>query len=189
MGYNVNWRVFAGEDAAMFDILKYPDPLLRQKAGEVKEVDDSVRRLMDEMLDTLRLAPGIGLAAAQVGSSRRVIVLDVPLGDEEGDGRRAVFKLANPEVISSGGEMHYEEGCLSLPGIAAEVKRAAGVKVKALDEEGEPAVIEAEGLLAVALQHEIDHLDGVLFIDRLSSLKREFVLRKYKKALAAAAGS
>ena len=141
------------------------------------------------MLETMREAGGIGLAAPQVGIGKRLIVLEVPEFAEEDEEEREpkkkiLFKLVNPEIVSSEGEQKYEEGCLSVPGVTAEVKRAATVIVRATDENGKAIEINTHGLLAVALQHEIDHLDGILFIDRLSRLKREFVVRRYKRELA-----
>lgn len=168
----------------ILNILKYPDPFLKTKAAPVERVDDGVRKLMDDMVETMYAARGIGLASVQVGDPRRVVVLDIPdENDEERVKGKNLLLLANPEIVSSEGEMVYEEGCLSLPGINADVERAAKVKVKALDRDGNPVEIDASGLLAIALQHEIDHINGILFIDRLSRLKRELVKRKYMKAL------
>ena len=137
------------------------------------------------MVETMRSARGIGLAATQVGDERRVIVLDVPEeddGEEEGE-RRIHLTLVNPEIISSEGDTKFEEGCLSVPGFMADVKRAATINVKALDREGKQVEFTAHDLLSIAIQHEIDHLDGILFIDRLSRLKRELLKRKIKKVL------
>lgn len=170
----------------ILNIIKYPDPFLKTKAAPVEAVDDSVRQLIDDMIETMYLARGIGLASVQVGDPRRVIVLDVPgEEDEERIKGKNLISLVNPEIISAEGETVYEEGCLSLPGINADVERAAKLRVKALDRDGNPIEIEAGGLLAVALQHEIDHINGILFIDRLSRLKRELMKRKYMKALQA----
>jgi peptide deformylase len=136
------------------------------------------------MVETMYYARGIGLASVQVGDTRRVVVLDVPDEDEKDRTKgKNLIALVNPEIVLVEGETTYEEGCLSLPGITADVDRAAKVKVQALDRDGNPFEIEAEGLLAIALQHEIDHLNGIIFIDRLSRLKRELVKRKYKKSL------
>ncbi|MBI5598473.1 MAG: peptide deformylase [Deltaproteobacteria bacterium] len=177
-----------------FEILKYPDPFLRKKASRVERVDSSVRRLVEDMVETMRRAKGVGLAATQVGVDKRVVVLDVPLigvnediCEELEERERVLLKLINPEIVASGGEIEYEEGCLSLPGITADVVRAAEVTIRALDADGRGFEMKAGGLPAIALQHEIDHLDGVLFIDRLSRLKRELLVRKYRKAMAAEA--
>lgn len=168
----------------ILEIIKYPDPFLKTHAARVESVDDSVRKLIDDMIETMYYARGIGLASVQVGDTRRVVVLDVPDEDEKERAKgRNLMALVNPEIVSAEGETFYEEGCLSVPGVTADVERAARVKVKALDRDGKPFEIEAEGLLAIALQHELDHLNGVLFIDRLSRLKRELVKRRYKKSL------
>jgi len=165
-------------------IIKYPDPFLKTHAQRVESVDDSVRKLIDDMIETMYYARGIGLASVQVGDPRQVVVLDVPDEDENERAKgKNLMALVNPEIVSSEGETIYEEGCLSVPGVTADVERAARIKVKALDRDGKPFELEADGLLAIALQHELDHLRGVLFIDRLSRLKRELVKRKYKKSL------
>lgn len=191
---------------ALMKILKYPDPFLKEKALPVDEVNDEVRSLISDMVETMYDDAGLGLAATQVGVGKRIIVLDVPdksvgEGGEAGEVRRVaevkaervvtqegdegvtryLLKLVNPEIVSGEGEVVFEEGCLSLPGIVADVRRRARVHLKALDEEGTPVEIKAGGLMAIALQHEIDHLDGVVFIDRISRLKRGLLLRKYKK--------
>ena len=172
------------------EILTYPDQLLKTKAAPVKAVDLEIKKILDDMLETMRFSRGIGLAAPQVGIGKRLIVMEVPEfaeADEEEERepeKRRLFKLVNPEIVFSEGEQKYEEGCLSVPGVTAEVKRAARVIVRAMDGNGKAIEINACGLLAVALQHEIDHLDGILFIDRLSRLKREFVVRRYKRELA-----
>ncbi len=174
---------------SVLTILTYPDPFLKTKAKPVDAVDDSVRVLIDDMVETMRSARGIGLAATQVGDERRVIVLDVPEvddGEDEGEGegeRRAHLTLVNPEIVSREGDTKFEEGCLSLPGFTADVKRSATINVQALDRDGESVEFTAHDLLSIALQHEIDHLDGILFIDRLSRLKRELLKRKIRKVL------
>lgn len=171
------------------EILTYPNPLLRIKAAPVKAVDSEIKKILNDMLETMREAGGVGLAAPQVGIGKRLVVLEVPEfseADEEEERepkKKMLFNLVNPEIVFSEGEQKYEEGCLSVPGVTAEVKRAANVIVRATDENGKAIEINTNGLLAVALQHEIDHLDGVLFIDRLSRLKREFVVRRYKRDL------
>jgi len=163
---------------AQLPILTAPDPRLKKKAKPVDKVDDGVRKLMADMLETMYAAPGIGLAAPQVGVSQRVIVLDVAREGEP----PAPMKLANPEIVwASDDDNTYEEGCLSVPEHYAEVVRPRAVKVRCLDETGAAREIEAEGLLATCLQHEIDHLDGILFLDHLSSLKRNMILRKLLK--------
>ncbi len=166
----------------LLEILKYPDPFLKTVAEPVGEVDDSIRGLIDNMVATMYSARGIGLAAVQVGVAKRVVVLDVPT-DEAERGENLVA-LVNPRITASSGTTRYEEGCLSVPGITADVTRADTVTVEALDREGREIVIDATGLFAIALQHELDHLEGVLFIDRLSRLKRDLVKRKLKKAAA-----
>ncbi|MBI5233434.1 MAG: peptide deformylase [Deltaproteobacteria bacterium] len=168
---------------SILEVLKYPHPFLCTKAKPVHAVDSHVKALIEDMIDTMRYARGIGLAATQVGSDKRVIVLEVPEKDSE-TGQETIV-LVNPEIIEAVREFIYEEGCLSLPGIVADVKRFEGVVVKGLDTEGRPFSFEAEGLKAVAVQHEIDHLDGVLFIDRLTRLKRSIVKKRYLKILEA----
>jgi peptide deformylase len=168
---------------ARLPILTAPDPRLKTKAKPVERVDDGVRRLMDDMLETMYAAPGIGLAAPQVGVSKRVIVLDLA---KEGE-PPAALKLANPEIVWVADEdAVFEEGCLSVPEHYAEVARPAAVRIRYLDYENASCEIEASGLLATCLQHEIDHLDGILFIDRLTALKRNIILRKLLKAKKAA---
>lgn len=169
---------------AVLPVLTAPDPRLKARSRPVARVDDEVRRLMDDLLETMYSAPGIGLAAPQVGVPKRVIVLDLSGPDEE----PRPLKLANPEILwVSDEEATYEEGCLSVPDHYAEVTRPAAATVRYLDEENEVREIRAEGLLATCLQHEIDHLDGILFIDHLTALKRNLILRKLAKARKAAA--
>lgn len=152
------------------------DPVLRAKAAPVSVVDDELRRLIDDMLETMYAADGVGLAAPQVGVGRRVIVVDVREPDAP------AFALINPVVVSASEEVERgEEGCLSIPGLKEIVERPAGVVVEGLDPDGKPRRIDAHGLLARALQHEVDHLDGVLFIDRVSPLKRQMLLKRWKK--------
>lgn len=164
---------------AILEILKYPDPRLSRIARPVANITDDIARLIDDMLETMYAAPGVGLAANQVGALHRIIVLDV---DHENP-QKNVYKLINPTIVQSEGEILWEEGCLSVVDFTAEVRRAARVQVVALDDNEKEIKIEAEGLLAVALQHEIDHLDGKLFIDRISRLKRDLYTRKRKKML------
>ena len=163
---------------AVLPIITAPDPRLKAKAKPVARVDDAVRRLMDDMLETMYLAPGIGLAAPQVGVSQRVIVVDVSKDEE----KRAPVVLANPEIVAKSDDLaSYEEGCLSVPDHYAEVQRPAKVRVRYLDRDNEIREQEFDGLLATVIQHEMDHLEGVLFIDHLSSLKRGMIVRKLQK--------
>ena len=164
---------------AQLPIITAPDPRLKIKARPVPAVDDKVRRLMDDMLDTMYGAIGIGLAAPQVGQSNRVIVLDVA---REGE-KPQPLQVANPEILWRSPELTTgNEGCLSLPEHYAEVTRPAKIRLRYLDYQNEIREIEASGLLAMCLQHEIDHLDGVLFVDHISSLKRGMILRKLAKS-------
>jgi peptide deformylase len=158
-------------------ILTYPDPILKKPATEVRNIDGKVAGTIQDMVETMYAAPGVGLAAPQIGLGERVIVLDV---DHENKGKR-LLKLINPVIAEAEGELLWEEGCLSVVDYAAEVRRAARVLVRAYTPEQKEVEIEATDLLAVALQHEIDHLDGKLFIDRLSRLKRDLYKRRLKK--------
>ncbi|MBB3932686.1 peptide deformylase [Kaistia hirudinis] len=165
---------------AKLDIITLPDPKLRLVSAPVERVDDDLRRFLDDMLETMYEAPGIGLAAIQVGEPRRVVTIDVSGRDDEA--RKPLF-LINPEILSSSDDRSiYEEGCLSIPDYYAEVERPASVRVRYLDRDGKLNELEAEGLLATCIQHEVDHLDGKLFIDYLSRLKRDMVVRKFVKA-------
>jgi peptide deformylase len=168
------------DDAPLLPILLVPDPRLRSRARAIGPADaDAVRDLAPRMLASMYKAPGIGLAAPQVGSGLRLVVLDL-----QPDERREPMVLVNPEVVAQSRELAVrEEGCLSLPGQYAEVTRPARVKVRYQDLEGARRELEADGLLATCLQHEIDHLDGVLFVDHLSALKRNMLLRKLAKEL------
>lgn len=160
---------------AKLDILTFPDPRLRRKAIPVARVDADIVRLVDDMLETMYAAPGIGLAAIQVNVPRRVVVIDVS------DNHDTPLCLINPEILAREGEEQMDEGCLSVPGFFEPVKRAERVRVQALDREGEPFTLDADGLLAVCIQHEIDHLDGKLFVDHISMLKRQRIRRKLEK--------
>jgi len=160
---------------ALLNILHFPDPRLRDKAKPVKEVDAKVRRLIDDMFETMYEAPGIGLAAVQVGVAQRVITIDI---SEERDQPLA---LVNPEILEKDGIEEMSEGCLSVPGVFENVKRAEHIRFKALDRDGNEFEMEADGLLAVCVQHEIDHLDGKLFVDYLSNLKRQRIRKKMEK--------
>ena len=164
---------------SLLPIITAPDPRLKQVAKPVERVDDEVRKLMDDMLETMHAAPGIGLAAPQVGVLKRVIVVDVAREDEEPQ----PYRMANPELVwVSDEDATYEEGCLSLPEHYADVVRPAAIKVRYLDNENEIRELEAGGLLATCVQHEMDHLDGILFVDHISALKRNMILRKLLKA-------
>ncbi len=163
---------------ATLDILIAPQPVLKTPTEPVAAIDDAIRHLLDDMLATMYAAPGIGLAAPQVGVGKRLCVVDVAGKDEP---PRPLF-LVNPTVLEASAERDVaEEGCLSLPELYADVERPAAVRVGYLDRDGEPRELDAEGLLARCLQHEIDHLDGVLFVDHLSMLKRRMLLRKLAK--------
>jgi peptide deformylase len=167
---------------AIREILTVPNPVLKQVSQPVAAVDDALRALMDDMLETMYDAPGIGLAAIQIGEPRRVIVMDLARDDEP----KAPRYFVNPEIVWSSEEsLGYEEGCLSVPEYFDEVQRPSKVKLRYLNYQGEPVEEEAEGLYAVCIQHEMDHLDGVLFIDHLSRLKREQAVKKVKKLKAA----
>lgn len=157
-------------------ILQFPDPRLRNIAKPVDEVTDSIRQLADDMVETMYAARGIGLAATQVNRNLRMLVLDL---SEERDQPRV---LINPEITSREGSQVCEEGCLSVPGEYAEVERAEKIRVRALDRDGQKHEFDAEGLLAVCIQHEIDHLDGKVFVDYLSPLKRRMIEKRLKKA-------
>ncbi len=160
---------------AILTILEFPDERLRKTALPVEVFDENLRQLVADMLETMYQAPGIGLAATQVNVHKRVIVIDI---SEE---KNAPVCLINPEIIDRRGVEEMEEGCLSVPGVFEKVKRAQSVRVRALDPEGNTSEFDAEGLLAVCIQHEIDHLEGHLFVDRLSPLKRQLVRKKIKK--------
>ena len=161
---------------AKLEILQYPDPRLRTRAERVTSIDESVQRLIDDMFETMYEAPGIGLAATQVDVHRRVVVMD--LSEDASEPR--VF--INPEILERDGAADGEEGCLSIPGYYDSVERAERVRVQALDRDGEPFELEAEGLLARCIQHEVDHLEGRLFVDYLSELKRKRLRRRFEKA-------
>ncbi len=160
---------------SLLDILYYPDPLLRRNASQVKNVDGEVAKLVDNMLETMYDAPGIGLAATQVNVHQRVVVIDV----SEENNTPLIF--INPIITSSEGVAEMQEGCLSIPGVYESVKRPADVRIEAIDREGNPFEMDADGLLAVCIQHEIDHLDGKLFVDYLSILKRNRIRKRMEK--------
>lgn len=165
---------------AVLPIRIYPDPVLRQEAREVESFDAALARLVADMVETMVAAPGVGLAAPQVGVSRRVAVVDLSVGKDPGE----LHVLINPKVLEQEGLASDVEGCLSLPGITDKVDRPERVRVAAVDAAGEPFELEAEGWLARAVFHEIDHLDGVLFVDRLRGLRKERVRRQLKKLAA-----
>ena len=160
---------------ALIPIILIPDPVLRKVASPVTEITDGTRRLLDDMADTMYDAPGIGLAAPQVNISERIIVMDCGRGEEP-----ELYKMINPEIVTSS---VLEEGCLSIPNQTADVDRPAHVDVRYLDVDGNEQMLHCEGLLAACVQHEIDHLDGVLFIDHISRLKRDMIVRKALKEL------
>jgi len=162
---------------ALLEILVYPDPRLRNKAKPVDHVNQSIQQLVDDMAQTMYAAPGIGLAATQVNITSRVLVIDI---SEEKNNLQAFI---NPQIISASGELEYEEGCLSVPGVYAKLTRSSTIQVRALDREGNPFEFTTEGLLATCLQHEIDHLDGKVFVDYLSRLKQERIRKKMLKEL------
>jgi len=164
---------------ALLPIITAPDPRLKLKCKPVVRVEGEIRRLMDDLVETMHTAPGIGLAAPQVGVLKRVLVVDIAKEGEE----PAPLRMANPEVLWRSDELaSFEEGCLSLPDHYADVLRPRECRVRYLDEHGELRELVAEGLLATCIQHEIDHLDGVLFVDHISALKRGMILRKLQKA-------
>ena len=159
-------------------ILIIPDPLLRKVSEPVNSVNTEIKNLMDDMLETMYAAPGIGLAAVQIGVLKRIIVIDL---SKEGEKKNPLF-IVNPEITFKSNELiSYEEGCLSIPNQFAEVKRPSSCKVNFLDYNGKKKEIDADGLLATCIQHEVDHLDGILFIDYLSKLKKDLILKKTKK--------
>jgi len=159
------------------EIIIWPDPILKAVAKPVDSVDDTTRRLLDDMAETMYAADGVGLAAPQVAVGKRCIVIDTSPRQE---GQKLIL-LVNPQIVKTEGETTYTEGCLSIPGEAEEVERATKVWVRALDYFGKPFELECEGLLSIAVQHETDHLEGTLFVDHLSSLKRELIRRRMKK--------
>ena len=160
---------------ALLPILHFPDPRLRIKAAPVAAVDDALRKLVDDMFETMYAAPGIGLAAPQINVSKRVVVIDISLEHNQ------PLCLINPEILSREGEISSEEGCLSVPDEFEVVERASKVEVRTLGRDGLPFEMEAEGLLAVCIQHEIDHLDGKLFVDYLSALKKQRLRKRLEK--------
>ena len=165
---------------AILPIIKYPNPILRERSKEVKEINSEIRELINNMRETMYDAPGIGLAAPQVGILQRICIVDIGRNEETGH-ESPKYALINPEIIEKDGSIKHEEGCLSIPGIHEVVQRPSVIRVKALDEKGEKIEFQAEGLLAICIQHEIDHLDGILFFDRITGLKSKLLQKKLKK--------
>ena len=164
---------------ATLEILKYPDPRLREVGEPVEEVTDEIRALVESMAETMYDAPGCGLAATQVGVKKRIFVIDIAGDDEPSD----LKVFINPEILEASGNQSWDEGCLSFPGATEEIRRAEKVSVRALDQHGKPFELNADGLMAIAIQHENDHLDGILMIDKLNALKRRLVSRKVSRAI------
>jgi len=160
---------------ALLSILRFPDPRLRKRAATVTEVSEGIRKLIKDMADSMYAAPGIGLAATQVNVHLRVIVIDIS------DTHDQLRVFINPEIVETSGDADVEEGCLSVPGVYEKVRRARRVTVRALDGAGEPFTLAAEGLLAVCIQHEMDHLEGTIFVEKLSRLKQSRILARLKK--------
>jgi peptide deformylase len=165
---------------AIRDILVYPDPRLREVGKPVEKFDDDLQKLVEDMAETMYAAPGVGLAATQIGVALRVFVIDIASEDEPSD----LKVFINPEIVGLDGAQTYREGCLSFPGVAEDIKRAAHVRVRAVDAKGIPFELEADGLLAVAIQHENDHLNGELMIDRVGPVKRRMMSRKMQRQAA-----
>ena len=164
---------------AKLPIITLPDPILRTKSSALEQVDDATRRLIDDMLETMYDAPGVGLAAIQVAVPKRLLVCDVSDKDDE----RRPLALINPEIVRLGDKTRvYEEGCLSIPDVMVDIERPTSVKVRYIDRDGKPQELDADGLLATVIQHEMDHLDGKLIIDFLSRLRRDMVVRRFKKS-------
>ena len=160
---------------SILNILHYPDERLRTRAQPVQEVDDGIRAVIDDMFETMYQAPGIGLAATQVDFHQRIIVIDIS------EDKSQPLCLINPEILSKNGDQEMDEGCLSVPGVYAPVKRCENIRIKALDRDGQPFEMDAQGLLAVCIQHEMDHLAGKLFVDYLSHMKQQRIKKKLTK--------
>lgn len=167
----------------LLDILVYPAPELKRKSLPVEELDEDLERLLDAMAETLRDADGVGLAAPQVGRNIRALIVNVPLPESD---EREFYELINPEIVSSRGFQEGEEGCLSVPGFFANVRRKNHVRVSALNRKGKRFTIDADGMLSRVLQHEIDHLDGILFFDRLRRLKKDLLLKQINQRFVSA---
>lgn len=172
-------KIFYNVHMAVLEIRKYPEKILKQKANPVRNLDGTAQKIIDDMIDTMHAARGIGLAANQIGIPQQFCVIDLSLRGE----KVPLIVLINPVIVERVGRVEAEEGCLSIPGYLTSIKRAEKVIVKGVDREGKNIQIEAEGLLARAIQHELDHLEGILFIDRMSPIKREFFRRRYNKQL------
>jgi len=168
---------------ALLEIKKYPEKILKERSVPIETLNDDIQRLIDDMVETMYAARGVGLAANQVGVPKRLCVIDTSIREE----KNPLIVLINPAIIGKEGAEEAEEGCLSIPGYIPTIKRSAKVFARGLNREGKSIEIEATGLLARALQHEIDHLDGLLIIDRISPIKRQFFKKRYKKSLKAAA--
>jgi peptide deformylase len=162
---------------AVLEIVSFPHPALTRRAEEVEKVDREIRKLISDMVDTMYANGGVGLAAPQVGISKRVIVVDVRIYDESS----SLISIVNPEVVSENGEVLHEEGCLSVPECVEDIKRRQWIKVRGLNEKGKEIEVEGEGMLAIALQHEIDHLNGRLILDRMSRIKRDLYKKRLRK--------
>jgi peptide deformylase len=162
---------------AVLEILKYPHPVLKKRSEHVDKIDEAVKKLIEDMRETMYEANGVGLAACQVGDPRRIIVVDVsPI-----DPQKSFFAMINPEVIAEEGEVDHEEGCLSVPDCYEKLRRREKIRVRGISPEGKEMEVAGEGILAIALQHEIDHINGVLILDRVSRLRREIYRNKLKK--------
>lgn len=169
---------------AILEILTYPNDVLNKPGKDIDVVDDETREFIDNLVETMYHAHGVGLAAPQVGDLRRICVIDTSDGEER-ESREHLLVLVNPKIVEKRGTITWEEGCLSFPDLFEKVDRAAWVRVEALDRDGNPIEVEGDELEAVCLQHEIDHLDGVVFIDRMSRLKRKMGMKRYKRTLEA----
>jgi len=177
--------MFYNNKMALLEIRKYPEKILKKKTTPIENIDSDTQQLIENMLDTMHAARGIGLAANQVGILKRLCVVDTSQENEN----NSIIVLINPLIIEKEGSIESSEGCLSIPGCSTGIKRAERVYVSGLDRNGKPINIEGTGLLARALQHEIDHLDGLLIFDRMSPIKREFFKRRYKKLLSSSAST
>lgn len=166
---------------ALLPIKIYPSPILHQQSKEVAKVTPEIRKLLDSMAETMYASRGIGLAAPQIGVLQRLVVLDIHWSDEEGTAEKRIYHLINPKIIKRTGKIEWEEGCLSIPGFLQKMERAQKIVVEALDRNGKAITIEGEDLLAVALQHEIDHLDGKLIIDKATRIKKNLWLEQQQK--------
>ncbi len=167
---------------SILDIVTFPEPLLKHPTKPVENIDEEIQQLIDNMAETMYAAPGVGLAAIQVGADKSIVIIDTALGQEEG--KRDLQVIINPKIICTEGSVISEnEGCLSVPDFRSDVKRCAAIEVEGVDREGKPIRIERDDFLSVVLQHEIDHLNGILFIDRISKLKREMYRRRVMKQL------